>query len=210
MEAAVVGEDVTMTDDILVGNFLEHFGVKGMKWGVRNVDRSTGVTKKKANTPPKARKPIGNGDGKVSVDEAKAASVQVAKVALKYGAPSAAVAVGAAVGLPAVAALGVSVRILQDPGVQEAISVGARFAKDMAPDMSSIKVPSVDMPKLKNPFSVSSKVTDGGAPSKAKGTREWMIKDGAGYTPVQWPLDKGFPPSLDTIRDMQARGEIPK
>lgn len=191
-----------MTTDISVDDFLAHHGVKGMKWGVRR-NRDSGSSVKKA-----PKKPIGNGDGKVSSDEAKAAAKTAAKVALKYGAPSAAIAVGAAVGLPAVAALGVSVRVLQDPAVQDAIAVGARFAKDMAPDMSQIKVPSVDMPKLENPFKTKV-VTPEGSSTKVE-TKEWMLKDGVGYKPVQWPVDKGFPPSYDRVLEMQANGEIPK
>jgi hypothetical protein len=197
--------------DISNEEFLAHFGVKGMKWGVRQNRDSGGSVKKQA------KKPIGNGDGKVSADEAKAAGVQAAKIALKYGAPSAAVAVGATVGLPAVAALGVSVRVLQDPGIQDAIGVGARFAKDIAPDMSKIKLPDIDVPKMPKFFGSSTTTEfngrtykDGKLVDSPSGTKEWMLKDGTGYTPVNWPADRGVPPSLDTVREMQASGEIPK
>lgn len=39
--------------NLKVDNFLEHFGVKGMKWGVRNVDRGSGRPGSKSQQKPK-------------------------------------------------------------------------------------------------------------------------------------------------------------
>lgn len=37
-------------------NYLEHYGVKGMRWGVRKArEKSSGVRRKKASTKPKRR-----------------------------------------------------------------------------------------------------------------------------------------------------------
>ena len=57
----VIGGLLTKAEDaeleqsnLRVSNFLAHFGVKGMKWGVRNVDRgSGGSSAPKATKPPK-------------------------------------------------------------------------------------------------------------------------------------------------------------
>lgn len=161
--------------EVLVDDFLEHVGVKGMKWGVRK-SRDGGSSGVK-----KVKKPIGNGDGKVSGDEAKAAAIAGAKIALKYGAPSAAVAVGATVGLPAVAALGVSVRVLQDPGVQDALAVGAKFTKDVMPNIGSIPMPKV--PKISNPF---------GTNVKSSGPSKFNMN----YVNGEWPMIRGADGSM--------------
>ena len=49
-----------MTTDIEVGEFLEHFGVKGMKWGVRNSERTARVASGNGSTGDKVRKVAGS------------------------------------------------------------------------------------------------------------------------------------------------------
>lgn len=102
-----------------VDTFLAHFGVKGMKWGVRRSASST------------------SSGGSSTREDVKQAGIAVAKVAARYGAPPAAVAaasLAAPIGLPSVVALGVSAKILLDPDAQEAISAAGKFAKDWASD----------------------------------------------------------------------------
>ena len=71
--------------NLRVNNFLEHFGVKGMKWGVRNVDRPAGAggSSKSQSKPPKL---VGNagtvklsGSTSNTADERKAARKAVRK-----------------------------------------------------------------------------------------------------------------------------------
>lgn len=139
-------------DNVDAEEFLEHFGVKGMKWGVRNVDRGGSTNRKSSGK-------IGNGDGEISKDEVKAAGIAASKIALKYGAVPVSVAVGASVGLPAVAALGISIKALQDPTVQAAASAAGTYAKNALGDMRNIPMPK--LPKIKSPFGTKTTSRDG-------------------------------------------------
>jgi hypothetical protein len=152
------------------GVSLAHFGVKGMKWGVRknpglvsDIKVLSGnqkeIAKRRSVDPSKDPKVIREQKAdekryqkkvaattKSAHSDAKETAKKVALVAVKYGAPSAAVAAGAAVGLPAVAAFGISVKALQEPAVQEAIAVGARYTKSLVSDMGDISVPKINLP----------------------------------------------------------------
>lgn len=73
--------------NLRVDNFLEHFGVKGMKWGVRNVDRGVGGGSSKSQQKP--AKPAAlqgvastvklSGSTRNTADERKAARKEVRK-----------------------------------------------------------------------------------------------------------------------------------
>lgn len=153
------------------GVSLAHFGVKGMKWGVRkkpglisdlkvlsgnqkelvkrrSVDPSSNrkSTKEQKAEEKRYQRKVSAAVNSSARSDAKETAKKVALVAVKYGAPSAAVAAGAAVGLPAVAAFGISVKALQEPAVQDAIAVGARYTKSLVSDMGDISVPKMNLP----------------------------------------------------------------
>lgn len=73
--------------NLRVNSFLEHFGVKGMKWGVRNVDRPGGNSASKSQrrpTKPSALVGVANtvklsGSTRNTADERKAARKEVRK-----------------------------------------------------------------------------------------------------------------------------------
>lgn len=70
-----------------VNNFLAHYGVKGMKWGIRNVDRGSGGGGSKSQQKPKKPAPLQgaastvklSGSTRNTADERKAARKEVRK-----------------------------------------------------------------------------------------------------------------------------------
>lgn len=123
------------------GVSLAHFGVKGMKWGVRKARTSSG------GGSPKAKKSTSTSSG-VDMTSMKAVGKEVAKAAVKYGLPSAAIAVGA--GVPLAATLGVSVKVLDDPAVKEALAPVGSAVKSMTKAIGHI--PMAEIPKVSSPF----------------------------------------------------------
>ena len=98
---------------------LAHYGVKGMKWGVR----------KDGSTPsPKAerRKEIAKQVGK--------------EVAVGSITPAAIVA---GLGPPASIALGLSVRLLQEPAIRAKIAQGAKAAANVVKDFGSMPLSTI-------------------------------------------------------------------
>lgn len=123
--------------DLLVDNFLAHYGVKGMKWGVRR--KSTGSSSKSSSKK--------SSTSTVNRDAAKVVGKEVAKVAVRYGLPVGAAALGA--GIPLVATLGVSAKVLDDPAVQAALAPVGKAVKSMSSHVGSLKMS--DLPKLPDP-----------------------------------------------------------
>lgn len=101
-----------------VDAFLEHFGVKGMRWGVRNDVRPSGSAKVAGTS--------------VTRDEVKDAGLAIAKKTARYGAPplvAAGAALASPIALPSVVVLGLSARVLMDPDAQAAIGAAAEYTK---------------------------------------------------------------------------------
>lgn len=124
-----------------VEDFLAHFGVKGMKWGVRNGS---------IGSPPRAAKKSAPRVESTNMAALKVAGKEAAKAAVKYGLPAAAVAVGA--GIPLAATLGVSVKVLDDPAVRQAIAPAGKALKAMVDQVGDIPMPQI--PKVSSPFGV--------------------------------------------------------
>jgi hypothetical protein len=125
------------------GEYLEHFGVKGMKWGVRK-ERSTssssgGKPQTKAKSPAKA-----GPDATHNRAAAMVVGKEVAKAAVKYGLPAGAIALGA--GIPLAVTLGVSVKVLDDPAVKEALAPVGQAAKSVAKSVGSVKMSDIPNP----------------------------------------------------------------
>ena len=166
----------------LVEGSLAHFGVKGMKWGVRNGSAGSPKTSKpnlvsdlkvlsgnkgevskrragatntnKANVKEQAadqkRDAARRSNATKEVPSREAAMVigkEVTRAAVKYGLPAGAVALG--VGVPLAATLGVSIKVLDDPNVKEALAPVGSAVKSMTSSMGSIKMS--DLPKVPDP-----------------------------------------------------------
>lgn len=146
--------------------YLEHFGVKGMKWGVRKSRVSTtgasslnraNAKEQREDQKRDAARRAAAGDSSstsksngVDTEALKVVGKEVAKAAVKYGLPAGAIALGA--GIPLAATLGVSVKVLDDPAVKEALAPVGSAVKSMTKAVGDIPMP--EIPKVKSPFSV--------------------------------------------------------
>lgn len=159
-DKALEGLDMVNTASILLGHSeespyeifaiesdeesLKHFGVKGMKWGVRRVDPSSSAG--------------------VRLAAAKSGGLAAAKILATRGLAPALAATG--VGLPLAAAAGISVKMLADPDVREAISAAGSWAKSYAGNsFSDISAKASDFSKNFEIGTKSSTKNFGGATS---------------------------------------------
>lgn len=144
---------------------LEHYGAKGMKWGVRRSDGGTSTSSKS-----------GSSGAKVGVDKAKAVlkskavstartaygvNSQLAAIDKRLALPGLALAAGiavagvAGVGLPAVAGISIGTKVFSDPTVQAALKTAASYSKTIVKEVGATKLPDMkmpNMPKVSNPF----------------------------------------------------------
>lgn len=108
---------------------LTHYGVKGMRWGVRRSASGSGGS---GSSPKKVTLKVDPAKVKqvmptAQMKTAAATSAKATKKALDYGAlPLAATAAG--LGFPTVALLGIAVKVLSDPSVHEAVKAGGQYA----------------------------------------------------------------------------------
>lgn len=109
-----------MADDL--DDFLAHYGVKGMKWGVRKAGDSSG------SSP--TRRPI---------PKPSAASVKYVSKELAFGSIGpAALLMGA--GPPISIALGISVGVLRSPPVSNAIKQSSKATADLMKEIGDTKL----------------------------------------------------------------------
>lgn len=109
-----------MSDDL--DNFLEHHGVKGMKWGVRKAEGSS------ASSP--TRRPVPRPSG---------ASVKYVGKELAFGSIGpAAMLMG--LGPPVSIALGISVGVLRSPPVANAIKTSSKASADLMKEIGQTKL----------------------------------------------------------------------
>lgn len=103
-------------------NFLEHYGVKGMQWGVRKAEGSS------ASSP--TRRPV---------PKPSAASVKYVSKELAFGSIGpAAMLMGA--GPPISIALGISVGVLRSPPVSNAIKQTSKASADLMKEIGETKL----------------------------------------------------------------------
>lgn len=110
---------------VAVHAFLEHHGIKGMKWGRRRTDaqlRNSGST---SSSSKKTRSP----ELEAKLKTAKRSAIVIAKAA--------AVPIASATGIGAVGTLGlgISMRVLSDPTVQSALGDVGTFSKETFGDV---------------------------------------------------------------------------
>ena len=105
-----------MTDDV-VDDFLAHYGVKGMKWGVRNSSRPAGAPRRGPSND--TLKKIGTEIGFGSLGPA---------------------AVLAGLGPPVSIAIGLSVTVLRQPAVKAAIAETSKAQTALIKELSQTKM----------------------------------------------------------------------
>lgn len=147
-----------MDEKIDAVDFLAHHGVKGQKWGVR---RSTSVSSGSVVTKAKAAL----GDPKVRSEAITAG--KAAFTVTKYGLVPLAAATG--IGIPAVAGLGISMRVISDPGVRAAVTSAGKYTNTVLKNAGVYKMSDVAK-KLphKSPFSVATTTKDSSFSGKPK------------------------------------------
>lgn len=116
-------------DSYEVDTFLAHYGVKGMKWGVRN------------NSDTSSSSSTSKGDKAAQKAELKAKAAVAGRTALKTAIGPAMVAAGVAG--PVALAVGLGVRTLDTPAVQDAIFAGKDYTNAVLGDVGKTAMSTV-------------------------------------------------------------------
>lgn len=109
-----------MADDL--DDFLAHYGVKGMKWGVRKAEGSSGSSPTRRPMSPEAK-------GHVKYVGKELAFGSIAPAAMIMG-----------LGPPMSIALGISVGVLRSPPVSNAIKQTSKASAELMKDIGSTKL----------------------------------------------------------------------
>lgn len=141
---------MNMPSNETVDNFLMHHGVKGQKWGVRRMSSATsGGGSSSSPSGARGSSPSSSSKAKIQTLETKvktaagdpktrAEAITAARTAFtvtKYGVVPLASMTG--IGLPAIAGLGISVKVFSDPAVQAAIAASAKYLDSVTKDVGS-------------------------------------------------------------------------